>query len=227
MFCLSLRSLLASNQDDLKALDEIQSEFSQVMQTQLDKMWAAKLGLDIDLDLHEGTLNTEADKQVSKALFHELVSELQTLMLQAPLDYTMFFRELSNIPDNISSLKKSFYISSTQDTQETDKRWEEWLAKWKTLLNRTCGENAMAPRSIKEISKQMKLVNPKYILREWFLVPAYQQATGGNYGLIKELQEVMTNPYAEQSKEVEDKYYRLKPPEFFAVGGTSHLSCSS
>ena len=227
MFCLSLRSLLASNQDNLKALDEIQSEFSQVMQTQLDKMWAAKLGLDIDLDLHEGTLNTEADKQVSKALLHELVSELQTLMLKTPLDYTMFFRELSNIPDNISSLKKSFYISSTQDTTETDKRWEEWLAKWKTLLNRTCGENATAPRSIKEISKQMKLVNPKYILREWFLVPAYQQATGGNYGLIKELQEVMTNPYAEQSKEVEDKYYRLKPPEFFAVGGTSHLSCSS
>jgi len=38
---------------------------------------------------------------------------------------------------------------------------------------------------------------------------------------------VMTNPYAEQSKEVEDKYYRLKPSEFFAVGGLSHLSCSS
>ena len=67
----------------------------------------------------------------------------------------------------------------------------------------------------------------RHILREWFSVPAYQQATTGNYALIRELQGVMTQPYAEQSKEVEEKYYRLKPPEFFAVGGLSHLSCSS
>jgi len=73
----------------------------------------------------------------------------------------------------------------------------------------------------------MKLVNPKYILREWFVVPAYQQASMGNYSLIRELQDVMTQPYAEQSKDVEDKYYRLKPLELFAVGGLSHLSCSS
>jgi len=37
----------------------------------------------------------------------------------------------------------------------------------------------------------------------------------------------MTQPYAEQSKDVEEKYYSLKPSEFFAVGGLSHLSCSS
>ena len=45
--------------------------------------------------------------------------------------------------------------------------------------------------------------------------------------IIKELQDVMTNPYAEHSQEIEDKYYRLKPSELFAVGGVSHLSCSS
>ena len=67
----------------------------------------------------------------------------------------------------------------------------------------------------------------RHILREWFAVPAYQKATTGNYSLIRELQDVMTQPYAEQSKETEEKYYRLKPPEFFAVGGLSHLSCSS
>ena len=74
---------------------------------------------------------------------------------------------------------------------------------------------------------QMKLVNPKYSLREWFLVPAYSQATAGNYALIRELQEVMTQPYAEQAKDVEEKYYRLKPSEFFEVAGLSYVSCSS
>ena len=73
----------------------------------------------------------------------------------------------------------------------------------------------------------MKRVNPKYILREWFLAPAYSQASAGDYSLVRELQKVMTQPYAEQSKEVEEKYYRLKPTELFDIGGVSHLSCSS
>lgn len=108
-----------------------------------------------------------------------------------------------------------------------DQRWSEWFEKWKSLLNSSSDENETSERSREEISKQMKLVNPKYILREWFLVPAYQQASTGDYSLIRELQEVMTQPYAEQSKEIEDKYYRLKPLEFFELGGLSHLSCSS
>ncbi|MEW5056522.1 MAG: protein adenylyltransferase SelO family protein [Cycloclasticus sp.] len=219
MFCSALRPLLASNQDSLLALDEVQGGFSTVMHTQMKKMWAAKLGLDID------TLNTASQQ----ALFSELFSELETLMLQTPVDYTIFFRELSSIPDDIGPLKKSFYKTSAQDTEsnEMDKRWAEWLEKWKTLLNSSSDANAISSRSHQGISRKMKLVNPKYILREWFVVPAYQQATAGNYSLIRELQDVMTQPYAEQSKDVEDKYYRLKPAEFFEVGGLSHLSCSS
>ena len=73
----------------------------------------------------------------------------------------------------------------------------------------------------------MKRVNPKYSLREWLVVPAYQQAKEGDYSLIRELQEVMTNPYDELSKEVEEKFYRLKPQAFFEVGGLSYYSCSS
>ena len=217
MFCSALRPLLATHQDYLLELDEIQSGFSKVMQTQMDKMWAAKLGL--------STLNTASHK----ALYNVLLSELVTLMIQTPVDYTIFFRELSSVPDDIGPLKKSFYNNSAHDTapEEMDKRWAEWLEKWKTLLNSASDANATSPRSSEEISRQMKLVNPKYILREWFVVPAYQQATAGNYSLIRELQDVMTQPYADQLKDVEDKYYRLKPPEFFEVGGLSHLSCSS
>jgi len=221
MFCSTLRPLLVSHQDYLLELDEIQSEFSKVMHTKMENMWAAKLGLGQDI----GTLNTAS----YKALCNELFSELRTLMMQTPVDYTMFFRELSSIPDDIGPLKKSFYNNLSHDTEskEMDKRWAEWLVQWKTLLNSACDANATSPRSSEEISRQMKLVNPKYILREWFVMPAYQQATAGYYALIRELQDVMTQPYAEQSKGVEDKYYRLKPSEFFEVGGLSHLSCSS
>jgi len=230
MFCSALRPLLASHQDALLELDEIQGGFLSVMHTQMQKMWAAKLGL--DLTQESSTLNTESQQTPC----NELISELQTLMVQTPVDYTIFFRELSSIPSDITPLKKSFYTGLSNnraqdaDSIAMDSRWNHWLEKWQTLLisgSDVNDTNGSTLRSREEISRQMKLVNPKYILREWFVVPAYQQATSGDYTLIKELQDVMTQPYAEQSQEIEDKYYRLKPLEFFEVGGLSHLSCSS
>jgi len=220
MFLTALRQLLKSHQDCLCQLAEIRNGFSTMMQAEMEKMWAAKLGL--------GTFHS--------ALFSELV----TLMVQTPVDYTTFFRELSSVPDDIDPLKKSFYkdfrhsMSSTHSTYETDpegmdRLWSYWLIKWRSLIDNAGATDVSATRSRsrEEISRQMKLVNPKYSLREWLVVPAYQQASTGDYSLLRELQEVMSRPYAEQSKEVEEKYYRIKPSEFFEVGGLSHLSCSS
>jgi len=201
MFCTALQPLLEMHPDALpdsiQALDEIRSGFAKVMQAEIEKMFVAKLGL--------GTFNA--------ALFSELV----TLMMQTSVDYTIFFRELSSIPDDIGPLKRSFYSHLNEDM---DKRWSEWLTKWKSLITNTA-------RTLEDISEQMKRANPKYSLREWLLAPAYQQAVTGNYALVRELQDVMTQPYAEQSQEVEEKYYRLKPSEFSELGGVSHLSCSS
>jgi len=211
MFCTALRPLLTSHQDTLQKFDEIQRGFSNVMQAQMEAMWAAKLGL--------GTFHAT------------LFRELETLMVQTPVDYTLFFRELSSVPDDINPLKKSFCKDSMYDTdpEGMDRRWSEWFTKWKSLIGNASATdaNAAPPRSREALSRQMKLVNPKYIMREWFVVPAYQQATAGNYSLVRELQDVMTQPYAEQSKDMEGKYYRVKPPEFFHIGGLSYYSCSS
>ncbi len=219
-FCTALLPLLTSHEDCLQQLAEIHSGFPAAMQTQMEKMWADKLGL----------------ATFDAALF----SELETLMVQTPVDYTLFFRELSTLPDDIGPLRKSFYKDSKSaavsidmtvatDADEMDKRWSAWLEKWKALINGadTNDANAVPLRSHEAISTQMKLVNPKYSWREWFVVPAYQQAAVGNYAVIRELQGVMTQPYAEQSKDVEEKYYRPKPSEFFEVGGLSYYSCSS
>ena len=219
-FCTALLPLLTSHEDCLRQLQEIHSGFPAAMQTQMEKMWADKLGL----------------ATFDAALF----SELETLMVQTPVDYTLFFRELSTLPDDIGPLRKSFYKDSkgaaasidmtvATDTDEMDKRWSAWLGKWKALINGagTNDANAVALRSHEAISTQMKLVNPKYSWREWFVVPAYSQAAVGNHAVIRELQGVMTQPYAEQSKDVEEKYYRPKPSEFFEVGGLSYYSCSS
>ena len=207
VFYTSLQVLLSSHEKQSMQLDEIRNDFSKVMQEQMQMMWASKLGL--------STSN------------EELFKELEILMIQTSVDYTMFFRELSEIPEDINPLKNSFYKDLSKDLskdEELQKRWSQWFIKWKSLINVT---NISSTKSKEELSKEMKLLNPKYTLREWFLVPAYKKAKEGDYSLIKELQEVMTKPYEEQSKEVEEKYYRLKPSEFFAVAGISHVSCSS
>ncbi|HAO70422.1 MAG TPA: hypothetical protein DCQ65_02340, partial [Gammaproteobacteria bacterium] len=85
-------------------------------------------------------------------------------------------------------------------SEEMDKRWSEWLIKWKLLSGNTTVPNTTAPHSREALSKQMRLINPKYSFREWFVMPAYQQATERNYALVRELQDVITQPYAEQSK---------------------------
>ncbi len=199
-FCTALEPLLDSNENALAKLGELRNDFAKVMQEQIQKIWAAKLGMP--------TFDAE--------LFKELV----ILMLQTSVDYTIFFRELSTIPDDITPVKKSFY-NEVMTTETILQSWSKWLEKWKSLIQVT------SSKSREELSMQMKAVNPKYTLREWFLVPAYQQAEKGDYSLIHELQEVMTNPYDELSFEIEQKYYRLKPSELFKIAGISHVSCSS
>ena len=123
---------------------------------------------------------------------------------------------LSHIPDNISLLKDSFYLALTEDL---DKKWNIWLTKWHDCMKKN-GDS-------KKISKSMKQVNPKFTWREWMIVPAYEEAEKGNYNRIKELQTIFNHPYEEQSLEIEQKYDRLKPSQFFNNGGISHYSCSS
>jgi uncharacterized protein YdiU (UPF0061 family) len=196
MFWTAVRPLLAKDTDALEQLDQIRHGFAEAMQKQIQKMWAAKLGL------------TE---------YHpKPVQELMQLLTRSEVDYTIFFRELSHVPENVSALKKSFYRKTSQ---QLDEEWQSWLKRWHDLVIK--GGNLV------EISAKMKQMNPKYAWREWLIVPAYQQAMQGDYTLVRELQEVLSAPYDEQSQRVEDKYYRLKPEAFFNVGGVSHYSCSS
>ena len=207
MFWVAVSPLLEEEQPiALKQLDEIKDGFAEIMQSKMEAMWANKLGLD----------------NFDTALFNEL----QALMMHTPADYTLFFRELSNLPNDIGQLEKSFYQNGPKqiDSETLNKHWKDWLTQWNKLIDNT---NTVLSRSREECIQQMKQANPKYTLQEWFVQPAYQQAAEGNYELIRELQEVMTQPYAEQSNDVEEKYYRLRPSELNNLGGLSHYSCSS
>lgn len=200
MFIKSLQQAVTSNNKTIETLEKIKSDFPKVMKSKMDKMWADKLGLD----------------KFDEGLFNELIM----LMVETPLDYTIFFRELSCIPEDLNELMKSFYIKEFKDKSILE-NWETWFNKWKKAINVSSKEQQ------DKLSKKMKTINPKYTLREWFLVPAYEAANSGNYSLIYELQEIMSKPYEEQSQDIENRYYRLKAIEHFDIAGISHVSCSS
>ena len=196
MFWASIRLLLSGNKEALARLDQIREGFSGAMDREIEVMWARKLGL----------VNYDA----------ALMNELLELMALTKVDYTIFFRQLSFIPESILALKESFY---QPNSEQLVARWNHWLERWLECIR--------GSKDAKTTSIVMNHSNPKYTWREWLIMPAYQQAEHGETNQIKELQQVFSQPYEEQLGELEMKYNRLKPQEFFRAGGVSQYSCSS
>ena len=196
MFWAAIRLLLAGNTEALARLDQLQDGFSAAMGREIEAMWASKLGL----------AHYDA----------ELVNELLELLVLSKVDYAIFFRKLSDIPEQLSPLKESFYQPSSG---QLDGQWSQWLQRWRDRIT--------ASGDVEATSDAMKRVNPKVTWREWLVAPAYQQAGQGDSSLIQELQQVFRHPYDELSAELEVNYNRLKPQDFFNAGGVSHYSCSS
>ena len=196
MFWAAIRLLLAGNTEALARLDQLQDGFSAAMGREIEAMWASKLGL----------AHYDA----------ELVNELLELLVLSKVDYTIFFRKLSDIPEQLSPLKESFYQPSSG---QLDGQWSQWLQRWRDRIT--------ASGDVEATAAAMKRVNPNLTWREWLVAPAYQQAGQGDSSLIQELQQVFRHPYDELSAELDVNYNRLKPQDFFNAGGVSHYSCSS
>ena len=196
MFWASIRLLLADDSEATARLDQMRAGFAEAMQAAIDAMWARKLGL----PSHDAAL----------------LDELLQLMRLTPVDMTIFFRRLSDLPAQLAPLKESFYGPSSETL---DARWSQWLQRW-----RQCLEASGDPQ---RIATAMRRVNPAITWREWLVVPAYERAAQGDSSLIEELQSVFRHPYATPTPERAAIYDRLKPPEFFSRGGVSHYSCSS
>ena len=211
-FCSAVKPLLEHHLEAMVQLEQVQKAFPAAMQKELHQMWAAKLGLE-ELDV-------------------DLFMELMSLMVQTPVDYTIFFRELSRIPEDIAPLTRSFYRTGNGFGEVNGEallsRWSAWLAAWRSKLGFDKENSAEARARLQaKRSAAMNRVNPKFTMREWLVAPAYQQAAQGDYQAIRVLQKVLTQPYAEQSEAIESHYNQLKPQSLFNVGGLSHYSCSS
>ena len=197
-FCSALEPLVEGDANQADALARVKEGFAAHMKLELQTMWASKMGL-VEFDA---------------ALFSDLIS----LMQRARVDYTMFWRALSDIPTEIEPLVSTFYA---EPTDELLVAWGSWLGRWRAML----GDRVTSDRD--QLSSEMKRVNPRYTWREWLVVSAYEHAERGDYELVRELQSFYRAPYAEQDNAIAAASDQKRPIEFAGVGGVAHYSCSS
>ncbi|PWL22076.1 MAG: hypothetical protein DCO99_07980 [Synechococcus sp. XM-24] len=193
MFWSALRPLLEDDAGALAELDGLREGFSEAMRGELEAMWTRKLGLASYND--------------------DLLKDLLQLLASSSADYTLAFRRLAALPEQVEALKPAFYLPIDA---ELEQRWTTWLQRWRQQLS-----DPEAARAA------MRQANPQITWREWLIAPAYERAAEGDLSLIQELQTVFRDPYATPPAELAATYDRLKPREFFNAGGLSHYSCSS
>ena len=203
MFWAAIRLLLADDAAALGQLDQLRDGFAATMQRQLTAMWVSKIGL--------GTASPSP-----AAAERALVDELLPLLALSAVDPTIFFRRLSDLPEDLAGLQASFYRPING---ELDRRWQRWLQAWRAQVDAQGSREATAAA--------MKRVNPSITWREWLVAPAYQAAEQGERRGVQELHAVFLDPYRTLPPEIADRHDRLRPLECFQLGGVSHYSCSS
>ncbi len=126
----------------------------------------------------------------------ELINWLLTLLKDHKIDYTIFFRALS---DGCSEYGHDF-------------------AEWFDSYHKRLEQEKTAPEQRRQ---NMRATNPKYILRNYLVQTAIEQAEQGNFSEIDKLLELLNNPFCDQPH---FDSYAAEPPEW---GRHLEISCSS
>jgi len=151
-----------------------------------------------------------------------LIQQLKENLQLIETDMTIFYRNLGNISKNKSAeafdgIKEAFY--NTEELKETVlEKWNNWFDNY---------SNRLQKESLSDLERKQKmnLVNPKYVLRNYMVQLAIDDADKGDYKLIDELFEMLKKPYDEQPKY--QKWFAKRPDWARNKIGCSMLSCSS
>ena len=171
-------------------IDHMQSHYQARYFDQYDRMMTAKLGL---------TDIQESDR--------DLMDRLLALLAEHHLDYTIFFRQLSDAA--LSPTATALPI-----LEKSAAAFEVWFSDYRTRLS----EEKTAP---KQRQKNMWAANPKYILRNYLLQQAIEKAEQGDFTEIDRLLTLLQRPFDDQPDYNE---YAQEPPEW---GRHLEISCSS
>lgn len=178
---------------DKETIDDALNSYQPRLQTAYSRNMRSKLGLKEKRD--EDT---------------PLFSDLFQLMTQQTVDYTLFFRTLSDIERSaLPDAAEQFGAFVKQQPP-----LKEWLGRYAERL-----QHEVVPDE--ERLTLMRAVNPKYILRNYLAQQAIEKAEGGDFAMIDQLLHVLETPYHEHP---DYAHFADLPPEW---GKHLEISCSS
>jgi uncharacterized protein YdiU (UPF0061 family) len=122
------------------------------------------------------------------------------------IDYTRFFRSLSNLHSHGTAPVRDLFV----DRSVAD----EWLERYEQRLQQET-------RAHDAREDAMRRVNPKYILRNYLAQQVIQEAQSGDFEPMNTLLKVLEKPFDEQP---EHEDYAAPPPDW---GKHLNISCSS
>ncbi|XP_026527934.1 uncharacterized protein LOC113414989 isoform X6 [Notechis scutatus] len=146
-----------------------------------------------------------------------LIAFLLKLMEDTRADFTMTFRQLSEISeDKLKDLNIPKEFWALQDIAK-HKNFSTWIAMYLLRLKGNVGD------SDSERRRRMSSVNPRYILRNWMAESAVQKAEINDFSEVRFLQRVLQHPFLVQTL-AERAGYAQHPP---AWAEDVKVSCSS
>ncbi len=194
LFCLaqSLLPLIEDQDMTLQVLEGYKTGFPRA----LGSVMRSKLGL-------TGELATESEREADWSL----VEDLLQLLAAERVDYTHFWRQLSQAmasgwPDMLDM----------QDLFLDRPRWQSWLARYRARLGATPSQ---------ALGEAMLRVNPKFVLRNHLAEIAIRQAQHGDFSEIETLHNLLQSPFDEHPG---FEAYANLPPDW---ASQLEISCSS
>ena len=180
--------LIDSVDEANSALAHYQAEY----QHKLTSLWQAKLGFIISMEEDTGLINGMLD-----------------MMRINQLDFTLFFRKLSDLRLNDQSMDNNL-----RDLCVDRDSFDQWIAQYRQRLTAEHSEDAVRQQS-------MRRCNPKYILRNYLAQNAIEAAQRHDFSEIETLRQILSNPFDEQP---ENEAYANLPPDW---ARELSVSCSS
>jgi len=184
--------------NDAEVLEKILDTFGKQFWILHDRMLADKFGLDEVLPEDE-----------------KFFTEWQQMMQDLNLDYTLFFQHLEKTASEIKTddFSDGFYRNMN----------EKELGKLSEFIGNYQDRKRKNTISETESLALMSRTNPKFILRNYLLFEAIQDAEVGNYEMFFRLKKALQNPY----ENLYPEFNKKRPSKYDNQTGSSQLSCSS
>ena len=183
---------------DSQFIAEELANYQQIYNDYYRKLMGQKLGLEI--------LDSE---------FKELVNKLFHLLYNNLIDYSLFFRHLSDLPSNFpKTLTQKF---------KAPQAFDSWVSMFVRLIEREDPDHNTR-------TEKMNLINPKFILRNYLLQGATDKALKeSDFSEVERLRMLLENPYKDRPEMftqygIDAEYYAAETP---VSSIEMQLSCSA